>query len=225
MEELKQQIIQKQQTNIFAVHIEGDKSGFVSKSAIDKFKNIIKTKSNENFNLEELINKYVKLDFTLIQTFKSENEIKFTICEKHKHPQTIQDLSDAKQKLRNKLKEKQQFRTNQEPYETKYTTGQVKSSELIKNVIEKIQEKRPSHRIIDISNMLNINSYVEYQKANYFTNIVMVVERNSANESVFDPRSNSEKSNVMVMYQGSYRTFNYELMNLVIDSVVEIIKI
>ena len=95
---------------------------------------------------------------------------------------------------------------------------------MINDVMRLIQEKRPAHRIIDITNVLNSDTYVEYQKANYFTNIVMVAERTESNEKVFAPRSNSEKSNVMVMYQGSFRTFNYELANLVLDSVCEIIK-
>jgi hypothetical protein len=48
-----------------AVHIEGDKSGFVSKAAIDKFKTGIK--STQLYNLEDLINKYVKSEFQLTQ--------------------------------------------------------------------------------------------------------------------------------------------------------------
>ncbi len=90
--------------------------------------------------------------------------------------------------------------------------------------MKQVQEKRPAYRIIDITNILNPETYVEYQKANYYTNIVMVAERTVSNESVFTPRSNSSKSNIMVMYQGSYRTFDYGLANLVMDSVVEIIK-
>lgn len=211
-----------------AVCIEGDKAGFVSKAAIDKFKTSIKT--NPDYNLEELASKFVKPEFEIVQGSRTLNEIKFTIQEKPKEivsktKQIFQtQSSDVRERLRAKINEKYNERTSSSTKETKYTTGQANSSDMIKDVMKLIQEKRPAHRIIDITNVLNPDTYVEYQKANYFTNIVMVAERIESNEKVFAPRSNNEKSNVMVMSQGSFRTFNYELANLVLDSVVEIIK-
>ncbi len=211
-----------------AVCIEGDKAGFVSKAAVDKFKTSIK--SNPEYNLEELASKFVKPEFEIIQGPRTQNEIKFTIQEKPKPTvtkpkQAFQtQSSDVRERLRAKINEKYNERTSSTTKETKYTTGQANSSDMIKDVMKLIQEKRPAYRIIDITNVLNPDTYVEYQKANYFTNIVMVAERTESNEKVFAPRSNNEKSNVMVMYRGSYRTFNYELANLVLDSVVEIIK-
>jgi hypothetical protein len=213
-----------------AVCIEGDKTGFVSKAAVDKFKTSIK--SNPEYNLEELTSKYVKPEFEIVQGPRTQNEIKFTIQEKPKpnpivtkQKQVSQtQSSDVRERLRAKINEKYNERTSSTTKETKYTTGQANSSDMIKDVMKLIQEKRPAHRIIDVTNILNPDTYVEYQKANYFTNIAMVAERIESNEKVFAPRSNSEKSNVMVMYQGSYRTFNYDLANLVLDSVVEIIK-
>jgi hypothetical protein len=74
------------------------------------------------------------------------------------------------------------MRTPTETKETKYTMGQEKSSDMINDVMKLIQTKRPLHRIIDITDDLNFEIYVEYQKANYFTNIVMVAERKPSNE-------------------------------------------
>jgi hypothetical protein len=220
MEEINQKL-QYQTDKLFglAIHIEGDKTGFVSKAAIEKFKTTIKL--SQQYNLEELVSKYIKPEFQLTQVSRTETKIKFKLVEKQKQPDI---LNDSKQKLKEKLREKYYTRTNSSTKETKYSIGQEKSSDMIKDVMKLIQEKYPSHRIIDITNVLNPDSYVEYQKANYFTNIVMVAERTESNEQVFVPRSNSEKSNIMVMSQGSFRTFNYDLVNLVIDSVVEIIK-
>lgn len=219
MEEISQSVQPMQPISNFAVHIEGDRSGFVSKSAIDKFKTGIK--SCTTYNLEEFVNKYVKQEFELVQVSKSETEIKFTINQKLAKVQTKSESNsnDLKKKLRDKYYNRKNL-----PKETQYSIGQEKSSDIIKDVIVKLQEKRLSHRIINITNVLNPDTYVEYQKANYFTNIIMVAERNSSNESVFIPRSNSDKSNIMVMYHGTFRTFNYDLMNLVIDSVLEIIN-
>jgi hypothetical protein len=211
MEEINEN--NKSTVNI-AVHIEGDKNGFVSKTAITKFKNALK--SNPEINLNELTEKYIKHNFELVQVGKSNNEIKFIIRQKTEQ-QTHIRTDELKQKLRDKY-------FNHADKETKYSIGQEKSSEIIKDVITKLQEKCLTHRIIDITNILNSDTYVEYQKANYFTNIIMVAERKASNESVFIPRTNSDKSNIMVMYRGAYRTFNYELFNLVIDSILDIVK-
>ena len=104
MEQINQ--ISQHQTNKvvgLAVHIEGDKSGFVSKAAIDKFKTGIK--STQLYNLEDLINKYVKSEFQLTQVSKSETEVKFSLVEKPKAKQPV-IINDSKQKLREKLREK-----------------------------------------------------------------------------------------------------------------------
>ncbi len=212
-----------QQAQGFAVYIEGDKAGFVSKSAVDKFK--LAVKSNGNFDLVALASQYVKPEFQITQESRTDREIKFNIVAKPKAKQNQGSYSsDLKERLREKLGEKYNARTNSSTKETKYTIGQADSSDMIKDVMKQVQEKRPAYRIIDITNILNPETYVEYQKANYYTNIVMVAERTVSNESVFAPRSNSNKSNIMVMYQGSYRTFDYGLANLVMDSAVEIIK-
>jgi hypothetical protein len=221
MEEQIENNLAVKQPNGFAVHIDGDKSAFVSKSAIDKFK--LAVKSDGNFQLEDLVSKYIKPEYTINQVSIDINEVKFTISNKPIPIQT-QYSSDIKQRLREKINQKQNARSSSSFKETKYTIGQSESSQIIKDVMKQIQEKRPAYRVIDITNILNPDTYVEYQKANYFTNIVMVAERTETNEAVFTPRSNSDKSNVIVMYQGSYRTFDYALVNLVLDSVVEIIK-
>ncbi len=226
MEQLEQTNTPAQSVQGFAVYIEGDKTGFVSKSAVDKFK--LAVKSNGNFDLVALTSQYIKPEFQITQESRTDREIKFNIVAKPKEPKSKQNQgsysSDLKERLREKLGEKYNARTNSSTKETKYTIGQAESSDMIKDVMKQVQEKRPAYRIIDITNILNPETYVEYQKANYYTNIVMVAERTVSNESVFTPRSNSSKSNIMVMYQGSYRTFDYGLANLVMDSVVEIIK-
>ncbi len=226
MEQQEQTNTPAQSVQGFAVYIEGDKAGFVSKSAVDKFK--LAVKSNVNFDLVALTSQYIKPEFQITQESKTDREIKFNIVAKPKELKAKQNQgsysSDLKERLKKKLGEKYNARTNSSTKETKYTIGQADSSDMIKDVMKQVQEKRPAYRIIDITNILNPETYVEYQKANYYTNIVMVAERTVSNESVFAPRSNSNKSNIMVMYQGSYRTFDYGLANLVMDSAVEIIK-
>lgn len=197
--------------NQIAVHIEGDKTGFVSKSAIDKFKQFVKI--NSSYKLEELSNKYIKQEYELEQINKTNNEIKFKVSLKQIEPIANKIKTDLKQKLK-----------NNSINETKYSIGQEKSSDIIKNIMLKLQLKYLSYRIIDVTNVLTPTTYVEYQKANYFTNIIMVAEKTNSNSSVFTPRSNTENSNIIVMYHGAYRTFNNDMFNMIADSLSEMIN-
>lgn len=184
---------------ISMVCIEGDKNGFVSKSGIEKFKFTVK--KNPNYNLEELANRFIKKEYFLKEIEKDFPIVKFNV------------------ELRPELKT---AKTNYS-VETLFSVGQLKSSDMIFDVMNKLQERNPLYRIIDITDALTPNTYIEYQKANYFTNIIMVAEKTNANESVFIPRINSDKSNCMIMHKGSYRTFNYEMFNLVFDRLCDII--
>ena len=103
-----------------AIHIEGDKLGFNSKMAIDKFKLAVKAavKLNTNFNLAELSNKYIKPEFSITLVDSDESNIKFCIKQQiqklvalHK---TKEDEEKEKKKelIRAKINLLKQERTN-----------------------------------------------------------------------------------------------------------------
>jgi len=105
-----------------------------------------------------------------------------------------------------------------------YKTGQEISSEKVMDCISLLMEKYPSHKIIDITNGLKDSTYKPYQIANYTDQVIMVAEKTEANASVFSTRVDSTKSDIMVMYHGSFRTFPHEYLEHVIDSVCAMIK-
>jgi hypothetical protein len=72
------------------VVIEGDKNGFNSKSAIDKFK--LAVKATGNFDLVELSQKFFKSDYNLTLVSKSDTEYKFKV----EHVQTEKLVVDEK---------------------------------------------------------------------------------------------------------------------------------
>jgi hypothetical protein len=96
-------------------------------------------------------------------------------------------------------------------------------SEKIKNCINKLIELHPTHTIINISNNLNETNYREYQLKNFTDKIIMIAEKNITNGSVFFTRVDNFDNDIIVMYHGSYRTFQYKNLDLVIDSVSEMI--
>lgn len=88
------------------VEITGDKSGFVSKAAIDRFKQEVK--SDDKFKLDELKKKYIKDDYQLIEESKTSINYKFSVSKiVPKNP-----LETKKELLRARLHNMRQQRTN-----------------------------------------------------------------------------------------------------------------
>lgn len=91
-----------------SVHIDGDKTGFNSKIAIDKFKKSVKT--NNNINIDELKNKYIKNDYNLDLINKTDTEIKFKL-----YPKLINNITnneEDKKRKREMLKQKIKMLSN-----------------------------------------------------------------------------------------------------------------
>jgi hypothetical protein len=92
------------------VFIDGDKLGFNSKSAIDKFKTEIK--NNTKININEINNKYIKSDYILTETFKNNTDIKFEIIKKIIIPNNDSNDNSKKELLRQKIKSIKNNRTS-----------------------------------------------------------------------------------------------------------------
>lgn len=92
------------------VYISGDKDGFNSKMAVDKFKSAVKSSSDVDIDL--LKTKYIKTDYTLELESKNDTDIKFNIMKKESLKESI--ITEPKQVLRAKLKMMRQNRSNTE---------------------------------------------------------------------------------------------------------------
>ena len=110
-------------------------------------------------------------------------------------------------------------------HETKYTTGQSESSKRIIDMVEILQKKFSNCRFIDITDDLNDTNYKEYQTKNFNTNIVMVAEKKLPNSLVFVEREESTSTDIIIMHKGSYRSFIYENLDRVLDSLTSMIKL
>ena len=101
------------ESQVFNVFIEGDKSGFNSKNAFDKFKQAVK--SSDNFDLVELTKKYVKSGFVVEQVDRTNNNIKFIIGNENQEETVVPQMSEKDQKrqmLKAKINLMRQDRTN-----------------------------------------------------------------------------------------------------------------
>lgn len=93
--------------------------------------------------------------------------------------------------------------------DAKYENGQQESSDNVQKIIKFLNNKYQDHKVIDITDDLNENTYKPYQIKNYKNKIIMVAERKLHNELVFGTRVNSTE-NIIIMYRGSYRTIRAE---------------
>lgn len=104
------------ESQVLNVFIEGDKSGFNSKNAFDKFKQAVK--SSDNFDLVELTKKYIKSGFVVEQVDRTNNDIKFMVGKENqesKEETVVPQLSEKDQKrqmLKAKINLMRQDRTN-----------------------------------------------------------------------------------------------------------------
>ncbi len=99
--------------NLKTVQINGDKNGFNSKSAIDKFKQAVK--ANTNFVLDELSKKFIKPDYHLSLVSNSEHDYLFNITHNDTNTVKTEDKSEKEKKrelLKAKIYNMSQMRTN-----------------------------------------------------------------------------------------------------------------
>lgn len=106
----------------------------------------------------------------------------------------------------------------------KYRLGQQSSSAKILNCMTLFSSLYPDHKMIDITDDLSVDTYRDYQLKNYTSNIVMFAEKTATNNSVFETRINNSNSDIIVMYHGAYRTFDFEQLDMVIHSVGAMIE-
>jgi hypothetical protein len=99
----------------YNVHISGDKSGFNSKAAVDKFKVAVKAvlEKNEEINVDELSTRFINTNFALTIDRKEAN-IYATVSKKQE--QTTKDNHDL---LKAKINLMRKSRTNSDYYKAK----------------------------------------------------------------------------------------------------------
>ena len=94
-----------------------------------------------------------------------------------------------------------------ENLDREYINGKEEHSAKIKFCMNYYQELFPEHKIINMTNVLTTDNYKEIQLKNFNKNTIMLTERTDTNGELFDEKSNNDQNDLIVMYKGSYRTF------------------
>lgn len=100
--------------------------------------------------------------------------------------------------------------------------GHEISSDKIQIVHDELSNRYPNHRVIDVTNILNKESYRDIQTFNYYRNTITLAERNEESEEVFSSRG-PENVNMMVLYKGAYQCFEDINFQPAIDKICKMI--
>jgi len=101
--------------------------------------------------------------------------------------------------------------------------GQKESNEDTKICMEYLEEEYTDHKVIDITTLLNTENYRKFQIANFNSKVIMVAQKTDSNKAVFATRG-EEDSDMMVLYRGSYRTFNLNDLDQITESIDKMIQ-
>lgn len=87
--------------------------------------------------------------------------------------------------------------------------GHEISSDQIQEVKDELQEMYQDHKVIDITNILNPDSYKPIQIRNYKEKTIMIAERKDHSEEVFSTRG-PKQVNMIIMYRGAFQCFEFQ---------------
>ncbi len=108
--------------------------------------------------------------------------------------------------------------------EIKYLNGQLESSNKIKFFMKYYKELFPKHKIIDITDNINLDNYKTYHIKNYINKTIMLAEKTEENKSFFQEKINEDNQDIIIMYKGVYRAMNAVDILKYKDDIVNIIN-
>jgi hypothetical protein len=90
--------------------------------------------------------------------------------------------------------------------------------------INELSNYFPKHSFINITEDITANNYRAIQTRYYKTQIILIAEKTNTNASVFVGRVDNPRNDIIVMYNGAYRTFPFDNLSLVLNSVCDMIR-
>jgi len=104
-----------------------------------------------------------------------------------------------------------------------YLNGNDNSSAKIKICMEHYNRLFDKHKIIDITDSINIDNYRTFQIKNYLNKTIMLGERTENNNDFFIEKANNEKCDIIFMYKGVFRVMNFMNIAKFDEDIINII--
>lgn len=90
---------------------------------------------------------------------------------------------------------------------TRIIYGDEYASPEMENLADQLKERFPDHEVIDVSKVMDDDTYRPLQMQHYKKKTIMIALRNETNDTVFHSRCPAEV-NKMVLYRGAYQCLN-----------------
>jgi hypothetical protein len=113
--------------------------------------------------------------------------------------------------------------TNKQKEIDKLENGHEPNTDNMKIVHEFMSLKYNDHKVIDISDYITPENYKLFQNKHFREKTIMIVGRNFFNGGLFQVKG-MENTDVMIMYRGSYRAFNFNNLLQVEQSIDTMMK-
>jgi hypothetical protein len=97
------------------------------------------------------------------------------------------------------------------------------SSNEIKECMNILSIKCDKYIMIDITNYINKENYRPYQLKFYNKKTILFAKKTENSLSVFASREDTPLNDIMIMYNGQYRTFQFKNLEKVINSIYTMI--
>jgi hypothetical protein len=105
----------------------------------------------------------------------------------------------------------------------KFENGHETNTENMKIVREFMSLKYDDHKVIDISDYITPQNYKIFQNKHFKEKTIMIVGKTWTNGSLFQVKG-MENTDVIIMYRGSYRAFNFNNLLQVEESIDNMMK-
>lgn len=107
--------------------------------------------------------------------------------------------------------------------ELKYLNGHDNSSEKIKFCMNHYKSIFDKHKIIDVTDYINLDNYKTFQIKNYQNKTLMLATRTEKNNELFLEKGDSDTYDFIIMYKGAYRIMNILNLFKYNDDIINVI--
>jgi hypothetical protein len=123
-----------------------------------------------------------------------------------------------------KIEDELRYKRTEELTSLLEETRNLQQTSNITQCMSTIGEYFPEHKLIDITPYLTVQNYKQYQIKFGNKKTIMFAEKTNETKDVFKGREDTQENDMMVMYNGSYRTFQFNNFQRVIRSVCQMIS-
>ena len=123
-----------------------------------------------------------------------------------------------------KVEDELRYKREEELTELLEESRNLQQTSNIVQCMKTMEEYFPDYKSIDITPYLTVQNYKQYQLKFGNKKTIMFAEKTEETKAVFKGREDTPENDMIVMYNGSYRTFKFTNFPRVLRSVCQMIS-